>query len=180
MHPRLWSVVPHTVMLAVSALLYYAATLITAPSVSGGRLGPDSWPKFIIVVMAALCLYEIVKRLVVGSSFTATGLVPVANDGEAEGEAAEAHHGKLAAGIALVAGYVLGVSHIGFFVATAVFLAAFTWIGGFRRPLTLAIVSLAGTFALLVVFMRVAYVSLPLGVGPFKAISLLLLKLIGA
>jgi hypothetical protein len=32
---------------------------------------------------------------------------------------------------------------------------------------------------LLVIFMRVAYVSLPLGVGPFKTLSLALLRLIG-
>jgi hypothetical protein len=36
-----------------------------------------------------------------------------------------------------------------------------------------------GSFTLLVVFMRLAYVSLPLGVGPFKALSVGLLRLIG-
>jgi putative tricarboxylic transport membrane protein len=74
---------------------------------------------------------------------------------------------------------VAGVSHVGFFLATALFLALFSWIGGVRRPLMLAVIGLAGAFVLLVIFMRLAYVSLPIGVGPFKAISLALLRLIG-
>lgn len=183
MPQRLRSVIPHAAMLLLAVLLYLAAMRIDAP-VSGGRLGPDAWPKFIIVALGALCVYEIVKRLVFGSSFSATGLVPQGDPGaQADDGAADKpadHHGQLAAGIALVAAYVLGVSSVGFFVGTAAFLAAFTWIGGWRRPLVLAITSLAGAFALLVVFMRVAYVSLPLGVGPFESISLALLKLIGA
>ena len=62
---------------------------------------------------------------------------------------------------------------------TALFLALFSWVGGYRRPVTVAVVSVIGALALLVIFMRVAYVSLPLGVGPFKALSLVLLRLIG-
>jgi putative tricarboxylic transport membrane protein len=185
MPQRLRSVIPHAAMLVLAVLLYLAAGRIDAPG-SGGRLGPDAWPKFIIVVLGALCVYEIVKRLVVGTSFTVTGLVPQTNkDDAAEAvtatpDAPTDHHGKLFAGIALVAGYVLGVSSLGFFIGTAAFLAAFTWIGGWRRPLALAFISLAGAFVLLVVFMRVAYVSLPLGIGPFEAVSLALLKSIGA
>lgn len=185
MHPRLRAIVPHTVMLAVSALLYYAATLIDTHGESAGRIGPDAWPKFIIGAMAALCVYEIVKRLVVGTTFTATGLTQGLNrppdeaDRERAARPPEEHNGKLAAGIALIAAYVAGVSHVGFFLATALFLALFSWIGGVRRPLMLAVIGLAGAFVLLVIFMRLAYVSLPIGVGPFKAISLALLRLIG-
>jgi putative tricarboxylic transport membrane protein len=183
MQQRLRSVIPHAAMLVLAVLLYLAAGRIDAP-VSGRHLGPDAWPKFIIVALGALCVYEIVKRLVIGTSFTVTGLVPqgdaAAGAPDAAPNAPTDHHGKLAAGIALVAGYVLGVSSLGFFIGTAAFLAAFTWIGGWRRPLALAVMSLAGAFVLLVVFMRVAYVSLPLGIGPFEAVSLALLKLIGA
>jgi putative tricarboxylic transport membrane protein len=186
MHPRLLSVLPHTVMLGVSALLYYAAMQIDAPvSLSATRIGPDTWPKFIIVTMAGLCLYEIIKRLLIGTSFTATGLAqglnraPQAADRELAAAPPAQHNGKLAAGIALIAGFVFGVVYLGFFVATVLFLAGFAWIGGFRRPLVVATTSLVGGFVLLIIFMRVAYISLPLGAGPFKDLSLLLLKLIG-
>jgi len=71
------------------------------------------------------------------------------------------------------------VPWLGFFVATALFLAVFPWIGGLRRPVLTSIVGLAGSFVLVVIFMRVAYISLPLGEGPFQALSLALLRAIG-
>ena len=37
----------------------------------------------------------------------------------------------------------------------------------------------AGSLALVVVFMRIAYISLPFGEGPFRALSLALLRAIG-
>ena len=183
MHPRLRAIIPHTVMLAVSGLLYLAATQIEIGS--AGRIGPDRWPKFIIGAMAALCLYEIAKRLVVGTSFTATGLTqglnrpPDDTNRELAARAPEPQNAKLAAGIALIAAFVFGVVYVGFFAGTLLFLAAFSWIGGVRRPLLVLAVSMVGSFTLLVVFMRLAYVSLPLGVGPFKALSVGLLRLIG-
>jgi hypothetical protein len=186
MHPRLLSIVPHTVMLGASALLYVAAMRIDAPvSLSATRIGPDSWPKFIIGAIAVLCVYEIVKRLLIGTSFTATGLLQGLNrapnpaDREIAAIVPEEHNGKLFAGIALIAAFVFGVQHVGFFAGTAVFLGAFAWIGGFRRPVPVLLIALIGAFILLVIFMRVAYVSLPLGAGPFKALSLFLLQLIG-
>lgn len=185
MHPRLAAVVPHTLMLAVSGLLYFAAMRIESGALSG-RIGPDGWPKFVIGVMAALCVYEIAKRLLVGTSFTATGLTQGLNrppddaNRELAGREPKRHNGKLAAGIGLVAAFVLGVAYVGFFVGTALFLALFSWIGGYRRPVPVMSAAIVGALALLVIFMRVAYVSLPLGVGPFKALSLALLRLIGA
>jgi hypothetical protein len=184
MHPRLAAVVPHTLMLAVSGLLYLAATRIEGGGLSG-RIGPDGWPKFIIGAMAVLCVYEIVKRLLVGTSFTATGLSQGLNrppddaNREIAGREPERHNRKLAAGLGLVAAFVFGVAYVGFFAGTVLFLAMFSWIGGYRRPVPVTIVAVLGALALLVIFMRVAYVSLPLGVGPFKALSLLLLRLIG-
>ena len=86
---------------------------------------------------------------------------------------------KLAAGLVLIAGFVIGVIYLGFFVATALFLALFSWVGGYRRALPVALASVLGAFILLVIFMRVAYVSLPLGVGPFHSLSVLILQLIG-
>jgi len=184
MHPRLAAVVPHSLMLAVSGLLYFAATRIEVGALSG-RIGPAGWPKFIIGAMAALCVYEILKRLLVGTSFTATGLAQGLNrppddaDRELAAREPERHNGKLAAGTGLVLAFVFGVTYVGFFAGTALFIALFSWIGGYRRPVSVTIIGLVGGFVLLVIFMRVAYVSLPLGVGPFKTLSLALLRLIG-
>lgn len=187
MRERLRLVLPYAVMLLVAGLLYYAATLIDAPGgLSGTRIGPEFWPKVIIAAMAALCIYEIGKRLMTGADRDAVGLTeglvraPVAADAETVVPEAPVDNRKLAAGMATIAGFVIGVAYLGFFVATALFLAAFSWIGGYRRALPVALASVLGAFVLLAIFMRVAYVSLPLGVGPFHSLSVLILQLIGA
>ena len=179
-------VLPHGVMLAVSCWLYWAATRIDAET--GGRISPAAWPKAVIVFRGLLCLYEIVKRLVVKTDFVAKGLLsgaelPHAQEaatrvGEHRDEPAGTHR-MLFAGIALIAAYVVAVRWIGFFTATAIFLATFPWIGGLRRPAVNLVVGLVGTFALAMVFLKVAYISLPLGEGPFRALSLAFMRLIG-
>jgi hypothetical protein len=193
MQRRLRHTMPHFVMLLVSIGLWWAAGRIDGGSaVSGGRIGPEVWPKAIIGFMALLCVYEIVKRLVVGSDFTARGLVggldraPGAAGADEASQAAPAgdddgqdHPLKLLAGGAIVLGYVVAVPLLGFFVTTALFLSGFGWIGGFRRPLANPVIGLAGALLLVVIFMRVAYISLPLGVGPFRTFSLQLLDLLG-
>ncbi len=87
--------------------------------------------------------------------------------------------GVLLGGGALIAGYVVGVSWLGFFLSTLLFLCSFAWVGGFRRPLWVLLIGLGGSLLTLLLFMRVAYISLPLGEGPFRAFSLALLRLIG-
>ncbi|MGH6609207.1 MAG: tripartite tricarboxylate transporter TctB family protein [Burkholderiaceae bacterium] len=185
MRGRLRLALPHTVLLLVAALLYYATTFIDTSGSGGTRLGPDFWPKIIIGAMAALCIYEIGKRLIVGVTRDATGLItgleraPIEAEGASALPRARTDNRKLAAGIALIAMFVVGVVYVGFFIGTVLFLALFSWIGGYRRAWPVALVSVIGAFVLLVIFMRVAYVSLPLGVGPFQQISVTLLRLMG-
>ena len=184
---RLARVLPHGVMLVVACLLYWVATRIDADT--GGRIGPAAWPKAVIVFMGLLCVYEIVKRLLMRTEFAAKGLlagaeVPHAQEaasrvGEHRDDPAPDNPRMLGGGIALVAGYVFAVPWIGFFTATALFLAIFPWVGGLRRPMVSAAMSLGGTLVLAVVFLRIAYISLPLGEGPFRTLSLALLRLIG-
>jgi putative tricarboxylic transport membrane protein len=178
---RLKRVLPHGVLLAAAAVLYWMATRIEVET--GGRISPAVWPKTVIVVMALLCGYEIVKRLLAKDARSATGLLGGIQSGPAAQrdppDAAPEHPRKLAGGIALVAGYVVLVPWLGFFVSTAAFLAVFPWIGGLRRPALCAAIALAGSLALIVIFMRVAYVSLPLGAGPFRELSILMLRVLG-
>lgn len=165
-------VLPHGLLLVATLLLYWAATGIQAKA-GAGRIGPDAWPKAIIVAMGLLCAWEIARRLAVrprgGGAKTA----------DVSPEPPAMQVGKLASGVGLVLSYVVSVPWLGFFVATAAFLAAFPWFGGLRRPLLTGALGIAGSLALVVVFMRVAYISLPLGEGPFRALSLALLAAIG-
>ncbi|MCC6870070.1 MAG: tripartite tricarboxylate transporter TctB family protein [Burkholderiales bacterium] len=194
MSDRVRRVLPHLVMLVITVLLYWLATKIdTRAAEEGHRIGPDFWPKLVIVIMGVLCAYEVVKRLIVKSAFTAEGLTgdrdpppgqraasEVAADGEAVPPPAGGEHPRrLLAGIVLIGAFALGVDWLGFFVATALFLTLFILIGGLRRPLLATAIGVVGSFALIVIFMRVAYISLPLGAGPFRELSLALLRLLG-
>lgn len=191
MPSRLRQVLPHGVMLAAAIILYRLAAGIDVDT--GGRIGPAVWPRAIIVVMGLLCAYEIVKRVVARSQLTATGMVATDPLGAAAtapcasgtggdigvGADSRGNYPMLAGGIALIAAYVVAVPHTGFFLTTALFLGLFPWVGGVRRPLLSAAIGIAGSLVLVVVFMRVAYISLPLGAGPFRALSIALMRAIG-
>lgn len=174
---RLKLVLPHAVMLAASLVLYRLAMGIEVDT--GGRISPAVWPKTVIAIMGLLCVYEIVKRLVVKTDFSAKGLVSTNPIGAAEDAAAPDNIPMLLGGIALIAAYVVAVPYTGFFLTTALFLAIFPWVGGMRRPLLSTALGLTGSLLLVVVFMRVAYISLPLGEGLFRALSLALLRALG-
>lgn len=192
---RIRRVLPYLAMLAVSALLYWAALQIDTRGADGGRrIGPDFWPKLVIVIMGALCVFEIVKRLFFrtsslpgeiagdgegGASVRAPPATPTAPDAARAAPPEREYPGRLLAGIATIAGFALAVDWLGFFVATAAFLAAFMLIGGLRRAWLAAGIGVAGSLVLIVIFMRVAYISLPLGAGPFRELSLALLRLLG-
>ena len=82
-------------------------------------------------------------------------------------------------GLAIIIGYSIFVSWVGFPIATTLFLFAFAWLGGYRRLWPLTAISIIGTAALILIFMKVAYISLPLGISVFKDFSILILKLFG-
>ena len=179
MPSKLRQVLPHGVMLVASIILYRLAAGIEVDT--GGRISPAVWPKAIIAIMGLLCAYEILKRLIARSDFSATGMVSVDPLGVAEPAAAALPENlpMLLGGIALIAAYVVVVPWTGFFLTTAIFLAAFPWIGGLRRPILSAAIGLIGSLVLVVMFMRIAYISLPLGEGPFRALSIALMRAIG-
>lgn len=185
---RLRHCLPHFVMLIVSIALYAAATRIdTGSTGGGGRIGPDFWPKAVIVFMGLLCVYEIIKRAILGSDFSALGLTDGLTRNPADGEGAAVpadtadtqYPRLLLGGAVLIVGYVVLVSWVGFFVTTALFLGGFARIGGFRRHGLNVLISLIGALLMVVLFMRVAYISLPLGEGVFRGLSIGLLRLLG-
>lgn len=175
-------------MLLLSVALYGAAMQIDTSFTGGGRrIGPDFWPKAVILFMGALSLYEVVKRAVFGVDSAARGLTEdlTANPAgdpttETAGEASTIQYPRLLlAGSALILGYVAVVDLLGFFITTLIFLFAFARVGGFRRHAWNAAIAVAGSLLMVFLFMRVAYISLPLGEGPFRSVSLALMTLMG-
>ena len=99
--------------------------------------------------------------------------------GDAPDEPVPRYPALLLTGIALTIGYVALLATLGFFIDTVLYVAALTWTGRYRRWPVIAAVALAGALVFMFIFMKVVYLSLPIGRGPFAAVSLLLMQLLG-
>ena len=175
---------PYALLLALAGVLYYFALRIDT-SAAAGRIGPDFWPRAVLVLLAVVCVYELAKSFLAVDARSAGGMlynylldVWGAAD-HAKSVAPLPRILRVALGVSATLAYVLLVDVLGFFVATAAYLAAFIVVGGYRRWGVIAVCALGGSLALVVVFMKIVYVSLPLGAGPFRALSISLLLLLG-
>lgn len=182
---RLKAQVPYVVVLLISGYLYYRATQFefVAP---GGRIGPDIWPKAILILSILTCAYEIIKNLlfakgeheVAGVLESIIEKTPV-EEKPAEDEPPPRSYSMLMAGAIMTVAYAALINTLGFFICTVLFLAGFTWVGGYRRPGVVLAASIIGGLLFMFTFMKIVYVSLPLGVGPFEQLSVQLMRLMG-
>lgn len=163
------SIVPYAIGLAIAvALFIYAGTFLYSPR--PGQLGPDVWPRLAIVLMGASCVYEISRRLIAGNR-DATGFLE-AFDREPDVEDKEPVYPRLlVGGIVLMGIYAVLVPVLGFIVGTFVFLAAFMYVGGYRAHGAIWGTSAAVTLFCGILFLRIAYVSLPRGIPPFDRVT---------
>ena len=179
---RLRRTVPYVIVFAVTVVLFVFANRITfiAP---GARIGPDVWPKAILALSMLTCAFQIVKILG-GAGEQVPGvlesIIEEAPAGEVVDTAPESRYPHLiVGGIVLTVAYVLLIERLGFFLCTFAYLAAFAWVGRYRRPLVVLVSSLVGSLLFMFVFMKVVYVSLPLGQEPFSQVTFLLMRLMG-
>ncbi|HJT60707.1 MAG TPA: tripartite tricarboxylate transporter TctB family protein [Burkholderiales bacterium] len=173
---------PYALLLGVAGVLYSFALRIDT-SAAAGRIGPDVWPRAVLVLLAVVCVYELAKSFLAADARSAGGMLQDYLDASIAADeaqsAARPSVRRLALGMGATLAYVLLVDVLGFFLATAAYLAVFVAIGGYRRWGVIAACALGGSLAMVVVFMKIVYVSLPLGAGPFRALSISLLALLG-
>lgn len=163
------TIVPYLVGLAIAVILYlYAGTIEYTRR--GDALGPEMWPRLAILLMGAACLYEIVRRIIVENR-DATGFLE-AFDREPESTGKDpVYPALLIGGVVLMAIYAVLVPVLGFILGTFLFLAAFMYVGRFRDHRIIWGASFLVTFFCGVLFLRIAYVSLPRGIEPFDRIT---------
>lgn len=162
------SIVPYTLGLAIAVGLFiYAGTFLYSPR--PGQLGPDVWPRLAILLMGASCVYEISRRLVAGNQ-DATGFLE-AFDREPVEDKEPVYPRLLVGGIVLMGIYAVLVPVLGFILGTFVFLAAFMYVGGYRAHGAIWGTSTAVTLFCGILFLRIAYVSLPRGIPPFDRVT---------
>jgi putative tricarboxylic transport membrane protein len=175
---RFSEVAPYAALLAGAAYLYHDTRRFAALG-RPGQLGPDFWPKAVLVLLIAVCAIEIVRRVLAAGAAPERAAPRAEAPAQAHDEEPPREWRLLAAGIGLTVLYVPGIEYLGFFLATIVFLAAFMWVGRYRRPRIVAAASIVGSFAFVFVFMKVVYVSLPLGWGPFRVFSAWIMAALG-
>jgi putative tricarboxylic transport membrane protein len=182
-------IAPYAIVLGIALLLYRSASGIDyfAPA---GRIGPDFWPKVVLILMIVTCVYAIVRIGLFSKDESVSGVLQTLSAGPptAESQLPPASLGpagdrtylvRLVLGIGATLLYAAVVPVTGFFLTTFAYLVAFMALGRYRRMVMAAAVSLAGTLLLLYFFMKVAYISLPIGVAPFSAVSLFLMQVMG-
>jgi len=150
------------------ALLLVPDTLALDRVAREGQFGPGFWPRLALLGFAAACAVK-----AVGEARRGPGAA-----GAAAPRAALSWV-RLGAGIALVLGYVAALPLVGYPAATAAFVAAFMVLAGARAPAFVAAAALAGTTALLYLFVKVVYLPLPKGAGPLEAVTLWLYRALG-
>lgn len=176
---KLRAALPYAAVLGAAAFLY-ADSGTFAMLGREGNLGPAFWPRAVLVLLMIVCAAEVVR---VAFFYRPESAAPVPHSAaplpNADEEDGVRYPALLFGGIAITVTYVPAIEGLGFFLATILYLAAFMWIGRFRRPLVIAITSVAGTIAFVYVFMKIVYVSLPLGMGPFRQFSAWVLAALG-
>lgn len=157
-----------------------------------GRAGPDLWPKIVLLLMLGAALWGVAEALFKRRPEDDTSIL-IANATRAAGHEEDARQDLAAeagdpadrrpvfsiAGMGAMLGYVAVISYLGYTVSTFLLLLSIMLLAGYRRPVLAVLISLIGCLAFFVVFQRIVYVSLPLGVGPFKELSLALMALMG-
>ena len=179
MMEKLKGCLPYAALLLGAAYLYRGAGHFQYAA-RPGELGPDVWPRAILVLLMGVCAWELLRRVFFAGAAAAPAHPQDPGADAADGpEEGTRHTHLLVGGIALTGLYVLGMGALGFFLATALYLALFMLVGRYRRYRVIAATSLLGSLAFVFVFMKIVYVSLPLGVGPFKQLSILILAALG-
>jgi hypothetical protein len=172
-YQRLWMAAPYTILLAIAGWLYGLAGGI-AFSRQGDNLGPDFWPRAVLLAMMAVCIVQGVRIL-----FFAEGREGPGADAAygAEDEQAPRSSALLASGLGLTIAYGALLTSLGFLTATALYLALFMYTGGYRAHATVWISSVAGAVLLTLIFQKIVYVSLPRGMVPFDLATDALLRI---
>ena len=181
---RMNKIVPYVIVLALVSFLYFLTGRFDFVA-SGGRIGPNFWPKLILTLAMVTCAYEIVKNLFFGKAdhdlegVLGSVLKEVPTEAGTDVPQEKRYPYLLWTGIAMTVAYAALIEKLGFFLCTLLYLAAFMWVGRYRRIGVILSVSLIGTLVFMFMFMKVVYVSLPLGVEPFSQVSFLLMRLMG-
>ncbi|HET9578009.1 MAG TPA: tripartite tricarboxylate transporter TctB family protein [Usitatibacter sp.] len=175
---KLRAIVPYAALLLVAAWLYGETGAFAALG-REGQLSPAFWPRAVLTLLMIVCAMEIGRAALFFRPEKPAAVPHSAAPLPSEEDDGQRYPALLAGGIGLTILYVPGMQYLGFFLATAIYLAAFMLMGRYRRLGVIAVTSVAGSLAFVFVFMKIVYVSLPLGAGPFRVVSTTIMAALG-
>ena len=190
MRVRLVRALPFFIVLGVGFWLWHEASGFALAR--GGRVGPEVWPRAILVLLIASTVVGAIQALVRGidessaSALIRSATKAVGREGEVETdleiEAGDPQTRRplwAGAGIALLLGFVAVVPYLGFTLTTFLLMFGVILCAGYQKPIVAGVTAALGTLAFFVIFQKLVYVSLPLGIGPFKDLSIALMVALG-
>jgi putative tricarboxylic transport membrane protein len=169
-------VLPYALVFCLAGFLLYRAENFDFTA-RADQTGPDSWPKLILYMLMATSAFEFVRRLLAARRQSPAPITAPAVAMPFEREPSDMRIVFTCVAASLV--YLLLFEIVGFFCDTLVFVLALSWIGGFRRFWTALAISVTTTLLFMLVFLRVIFVALPIGIGPFEQLSTGLMRLLG-
>ena len=155
----------------LAALVLPSVMLEQTPDLRGTGPGPAAWPGTMLALAAVCAALWLIQELV---TLRRGRRAPAKSD-----EEEEYVYSKAVIGLVLIVAYGSLLSISGFALTTVLFMALWCVLGGVRNPLVVVPVSLIGTTALLWMFMGLALMPLPRGVGVFDQISITILQGLG-
>ena len=153
----------------VVAAALFVATRNLDDVAQGGQLGPAFWPRLTLIGLALACAAKAIAEWRRPDDGPTLDAAPPA----------DVSRGRLLVAVILLFLYVVAMPLVGFMLATAVFAVAFMWHAGARSIVGVVTATVLVTVGLLYVFVRVVYLPLPKGLGPFEGITIAVYRLLG-
>jgi putative tricarboxylic transport membrane protein len=177
---RIKQVAPYIMLIFGGAVLYRTADQIYYTPMPG-QIGPDLWPKILLVLMVLVCAVEIGRIwFLPGRAKIPETNVDESHDAEeAADEEQEDNPLRVMGVIAATIVYLLCLETGGFFLCTLVYTTCLMWLGGVRRAFPLILLPLVITFSFTFMFMKIIFVSLPIGAPPFSDVTGVVMTLLG-
>lgn len=176
---RAWSALLPEIVTLILCVVLWQATAAWKSSVGGP--GPAFYPRMLILLLALAMVIRLVHdlRAIRRGAPVITEEEVVIEEG-AELDASLIDGRRVLVAIALSVGYVLATLFLGWVIATFCMVVVFLALTGRRNPLIVVPVALLLSVGFAYVFVKVVYISLPTGVGPFDSATVLLFELLGA
>ena len=153
MRERLRVIAPYAIVLVLAGALYLVATHFEYTP-HAGRLGPEIWPRAILVLIAGVCVFRISDRAARAARRGSgrRGAAGCARERAAGRRRPDPRRGPrlpglLALGIAITIAYVWLLGLLGFALASALYIGAMIRVGRYRRWRVIVPTALVGSLA---------------------------------